>query len=116
MSVESDIHAADAWFIGEDKILRFAVVDANAAAVNITGWELGWVLRESAADSDSLASKSVGAGITITDGPGGICEVAITDADTDNLDPGTYVYALRRTDEGSEQVLAYGDAVLRQAA
>lgn len=114
MATQSNITASDYWFIGEDKTLSFAVVDASAVAVNITGWALEWVLRRDAGDA-ALITKTVGSGITITNGAGGLCSVAIADTDTDNLDEGGYWHALRRTDAGTETVLSFGEVVLLAA-
>lgn len=112
MATQADIAAADNWFLGEDKVLSFTVVDVAGAAVNITGWAIEWVLRERQGDR-ALIEKAVGSGVTISDGPGGVCQVAVTDTDTDTLAGGRYWHALRRTDAGNEAVLSYGQVVLR---
>ena len=90
---------------------------------DITGWALEWVLRDGPAGATALITKTrtetAEAGISITDGANGICRVTIADTDTLTLAPGRsrrYYYTLRRTDEGSEQVLSFGDAILRRAA
>lgn len=116
MSVEAPISTTYNLFIGEDRTLRFTVVDANDAAVDISGYALEWVMREKPASATADITKATGSGITITDGPNGLCEVAITDADTLALLPGTYFHTLRRTDDDSETVLSFGDVILRYAA
>ncbi len=116
MSVEAPILTTYNLFIGEDRTLRFTVVDANDAAVDITGYALEWVMRERPGSDMATLTKTTGSGITITDGPNGLCEVAIADANTLALDPGTYFHTLRRTDDGSETVLSFGDVILKQAA
>lgn len=112
MAEQADIAAADNWFLGEDKVLEFTVVDSAGAAVNITGWALEWILRSGAGER-ALLTKTVGSGVTITGGAGGVCQVAIADTDTDDLAAGRYWHALRRTDAGNEAVLSYGQVVLR---
>jgi len=85
----------------------------------ITGWALEWVLRDGPAGSTALITKTTNAGISITDGTNGICRVTVADTDTLTLVPGRsrrYYKTLRRTDEGFEEVLSFGDAILRQAA
>jgi hypothetical protein len=116
MSKDSPITQSDHWFTGEDRTLRFSVVDADGLAQNISGWTLEWVLRERPWGTEALISKTTGAGITITNAAGGVCEVAIADDDTINLAPGAYVHTLRRSNAGAETVLAFGDAVLQQPA
>lgn len=116
MSEESPVRADDHWFIGEDRTFRYPVVDENGDVQPITGWGLEWVLRERPDAGTTVLSKTVGTGITITDGTAGICSVAVADTDTIGLTAGDYYYALRRSDEGYETVLAFGRATLRQAA
>jgi len=117
MSEEATISAADNWFIGEDKTLRFTVLDSTGtAAQNITGWALEWILRTRPDAEGTAIYKAGTAAITITDGSAGICDVAIADTDTGTLSPGEYYHTLRRTDEGSETVLSFGKVSLRQAA
>lgn len=116
MSRESPITLSHNWFRGQDDIFEYSIVDADGAAVNITSWALEWVMRESESASTAALTKTTAAGITITNGAGGVLQVAISDTDTLTLEPRTYVYALRRTDAGSEQILAFGDAVLRDVA
>ncbi len=82
---------------------------------DITGWAIEWVLREGPAGAEQF-TKTVGSGITLTTPTEGVLSVAIADSDTLALDPKTYYYTLRRTDDANEVALAYGDAVLRQPA
>lgn len=112
MGVESPIRETDNWFIGEDKVFEYPVADAAGVAVPITGWALEWALRYRPGDG-AILTKTTGSGITITDGVGGVCQVAVADTDTDGLQAGRYWYALSRTDAGNEAVLAFGAAELR---
>ena len=94
--------------------------------LDITGWALEWVLRSSPGGTTALITKTTaaGGGISITDGASGVCRVTIADTDTLNaagdppveLNPGRYYKTLRRTDDGTEVVLSFGEAVLRQPA
>ena len=116
MSVDAPIADTENWFIGEDRPVGFTVVDADGVAVNITDYALEWVLRETPGSATATITKTTDSGITITDGPAGKCEVAIADTDTIDLSPGRYFHTLRRTDDGLETVLSFGQAVLQQAA
>jgi len=112
VSTQSNITDADGWFIGEDKTLRFTVVDQNGAAQNVTGYTMDFKLSATFS-GDRLFTKTVGAGITLTSPAGGIVDVQIDAADTSGLSPTTYYYVLRRTNAGSHWELAYGTAVLK---
>lgn len=119
MSIEQNITADDHYMAGEDKSLRYFVVDSAGATKDMTGWALEWVLRRSAASSTATLTKTTGAATIVIDngnGTGDMATVTITDDDTLNLVTGTYVYALRRTDAGSEQVLAFGTLELLKPA
>jgi hypothetical protein len=121
MPAEVSITKTDELFTGKDKVLAFTVVDSAGVAVNITGWALRWVLELKPFPGRStgwLVSKTVGSGISITDGAGGVCQVTIDDTDTDTFDGSDtpdYYHELTRTDAGNEDVLAYGPVVLRQS-
>lgn len=116
MSVEASIAKLDNWFIGEDKVFEFTVVDSDGAAQNITGWSLEWVLRQRPDRDAAVLTKTDGNGIALTTPASGICQVTITDADTLALSPGSYYHTLRRDDDNTEAVLSFGEAILRQAA
>lgn len=114
------ITSEDELFTGADKTLQFTVLDANDVPVDITGWSVLWGLYPNPFEKGStpLVTKTVGSGITLTTPLSGVLRVALLDTDTDNL-PGAESYAyyheLRRTDGGLEDVLAYGDVMLRQS-
>lgn len=101
------------WLAATDKTHQFTVYNAAETAVeNITGWALSWRLFKSRTDREVLLSRTVGDGITITNGAGGICQVAITDTLTAGFPEGWYWHELYRTDAGYKTPLAGGDAWL----
>ena len=106
----------ETWVLGEDRTLECTVVDANGAAQHSTGYAVEWVLREAPNSATADITKTTGDGITITDGPAGECRVAIADTNTIDLSPGRYFHTLRRTDDGLETELSFGQAVLQEAA
>lgn len=119
MSKRADITASDGYFLGEDKQLVFDVVDSAGAAQTMTGWALEWVLRRTAASTTAVLTKNTSGGtVAISNGSGtdDRATVTITDDDTVDLVAGDYEYALRRTDSGNEQILAYGTLTLQKAA
>jgi hypothetical protein len=95
------------------------------AALDITGWGLSWKIKRSKDDDDDAAL------VTKTTSNGGItiagvfnadkalnaqrATVVITDTDTDPLEPGNCYYELKRTDQGSEQVITFGRILLLRA-
>lgn len=125
MALDTTIGDADGWYVGEDKLLSFTIYTSTAktAAKDITGWALSWKLRRKKPDADpALLTKATGgSGITITGtfnaDPALNTQravVTIADTDTDGLGAGSYWHELKRTDAGSETVLAQGIAVLKQ--
>jgi len=95
------------FFVGEDVTVR-----VTATGLNITGWTLAFSVAVGYG-ATPLFTKTVGAGITITDGPNGVFDVAIADTDTDGLASGGYVWEAKRIDAGQETVLAYGQLELK---
>ncbi len=92
-------------FEGEDKTL---VDSAATPPVNITGWTLSFTVKIDREDaSPVLISKTVGAGIVITDASNGVFSITLTAADT-NITPGKYQYDIWRTNSGAETMLTEG--------
>ena len=119
MALKFDITEADRFFTNADKTFTFAIKQADeTTAQNITGWALSWMLkrRDTDADASALIVKTTGGGgITITDGPNGVCEFTVTDENTAAVRAGFYVHELKRTDAGAETPLCEGTVVLRQS-
>lgn len=108
MSTQSDIPEGIGWFVGEDKGLVFTIVNQTTGlAENLVGWTLRWELALEQFGTE-LIVKTTGAGITLTSPAEGICTVLVASGDTINLTPGTYYYALRKTNLGQFSEVAYG--------
>lgn len=116
MAEESPITLEDKWFVGERKVFEFTVVN-DGVPVNITSWELEWVLRQAASAPTPLITKA-DADITKSDPTNGVCRVIIEPADTLAIEigAGDYYHTLKRVDGDNDAVLAFGEAVLRMAA
>lgn len=104
--------------------LRFTVIDQDDAEedpLDISGLVLKWGLVQvdpdtgAFADSPLVLQKTTSSGITITNGPGGVCEVAIEDEDTEDLSPGTYYHQLEVFSGAGEDgvVVAEGTLTLK---
>jgi hypothetical protein len=115
------VNIGDQFFTGEDKSLRFTIYadTAHAAAQNITGWALSWMVkrRKTHADASAVVTKTTaGGGIVMTTPASGICTVTLDDADIVDISGGQlYYHELKRTDSGAETVLAQGTFILNQA-
>lgn len=93
-------------FVGEDKVFQYTIYQSDGVTPqDITGWTLSWTL---AASSSGAALITV-AGV-ITNAAGGVLTVTVPDtpSGTDALSDGMYWHELKRTDAGSETVLAWG--------
>ena len=126
MAITDNIGLTDNWFIGEDKDLVFTIyqagstqaqIDAGTALKqDITGWTLEWALKGEDRDTAALLTKTTTTGIALTTPSQGVATVSIADTDTTSLNPGRYRYALKRTNDGLEAVLAEGEAILKLAS
>ena len=112
----NNITLDDAWFIGEDRQIKIKVDQADGStAQNLTGFAMTWECKASPTGA-VLITKTTSAGeIVIENGDGTLDQATVTilGADTVGLTPGLLYHHLRRTDEGSESVLSFGDAHLR---
>ncbi len=78
--------------------------------MNITGYTFDAALKE-----NYQATSDVDFTCTITDATQGLFTVELTDTQTSNLTPGTWVYDLRMTDSGSTTTRLFeGKAFVKQ--
>lgn len=118
MAVETNITKGQ-WFIGSDLVLRFNIKQEDLITPqDMTGWTLSFVLREKTQDGTIKISKTTSSGIALANGSGtnDRANVTIQRADTLALREGIYWYALWRSDDPNDTVLAYGSAYLTKAA
>lgn len=111
MSKESHIALNDRFFAGEEKELKFLIVDSADAALNVSSFTFKWVLGQ-----EGTIIKTITAGITTENGDGTNDRVVVPvdRDDTLNLPEGVYRHTLWRTDDDVEQVLSFGDVYLRK--
>ena len=97
--------------------------NAEDTAIEITGWALSWMVKRyrSDADASAILTKTTASGIAIAgtfhQTPALNTQratVTLADTDSSSLNPGLYHYELKRTDDGYETVLAYGQMVFNQ--
>ena len=110
-------------FLGEARDLVFTIKDLpETSCVEITGWTLSFMVKKSVTDPDAAAyilATTSGGGISISGVFNAtpsvntqVATVTISSADTKYLQDGEPKYELKRTDNGSETVLAQGPFVL----
>lgn len=91
-----------------DITLPFELLD-GASPLNITGWAISF--RIGLRSNKNLVTKTVGDGITITDGAAGELSVTL-DVDDLTRTPAVYDYEIRRTDTGSVRTLVAGQLTI----
>jgi len=114
-----------------DAELEAAILAGTAVPQDVSGWLFAWTMRKKTNSPAAIIEKVSTLGIEITGSynasPGlntQRVEVQLNDTDTYDPDgsptvsvkPDSYVYALKRTNDGLEQILVYGKLKLLQAA
>jgi hypothetical protein len=122
--VESAIAESAHFFIGEDRPLLYYVTSDGSTAQTMTGWALTWELLDRRGGT-VLLTKTVGSGIALSNGNGTNDLATVTIEDTDleanvgvsaQIGHGVFFSVLRRTDAGTERVLAFGDVHIQEAS
>jgi hypothetical protein len=116
-TIDSNGRRVANFAIGAAKSWRVDVLDSTGAAQNMTGWSLAFVIRD-AQGAEKLSKTTGGGTISIGNGSGtgDRATVTLVNADTQNLQPGRYEWALWRTDSTNDDPLAFGEIVLARAA
>lgn len=110
---------SDELFLGTDLTRTFHIKnEAEDTSINITGFALSWMVKryKSDADASAILTKTTGGSHIVIAGtfngtPTSNAQRAtltLADTDTATLNPGLYHWELKRTDDGSETVYAYG--------
>lgn len=93
---------------------------ALAPPRDLTGWSVSFTVRDALGGS-AVLTKTVGGGITLTDPGQGVLTITLAKADTSGLTVSSalaagkgYVWDVKRTDAGSNLVLARGQLILEQ--
>lgn len=90
----------------------------SAVAVNLTGAAIYFEMRTSYPDASVITgagatlSKSTVSGITITNGAGGIFEIAFSKADTNTLAVGVYFYGIEYIPSGETDPRSLGSGTV----
>ena len=101
---------------GDSKVLEVTVTDADGAAVDLSGAQtIRWHMSRSVNSRPATVEKALGAGITVTNGPGGIFSVTLDSADTEDL-RGDFVHEAEVIDEDGNVSTVLSGAVTISAA
>jgi hypothetical protein len=117
MAKESTIGGNGTLFAGENKTLRFEVLDTSLVPVDMSGWTVVFDARytdsEPAPALVSLSATIAGAYSATRSANAQRASVALTPAVLSA--PGSYRYALTRTDSGFVTVIAFGWMTVEKA-
>lgn len=80
MSVHADLE----FHLGENWIVDFEVNDGDDENIDITGATLQW--RLASPEGDTIMTRTVGDGLTITSGTTGLCTLSVTPSHQSNDD------------------------------
>jgi len=96
---------------GEDALATVAM----SPVTSIAGWTVSFTMKRRRGDVTTVLSKTIGAGVVVTNATSGIFTITLVAADTTPSDiTGDYYYEINRIDGGSATVLAYGILSVRQ--
>lgn len=95
--------------VGADKTFKVTVRNLDkVTATNVTGWAVTFTVHAYGDPNVTYITKTVGSGVTISNGLAGEITVVVEDTDVDNMPPGAYWWRIERTDAGSEFVIGQG--------
>jgi hypothetical protein len=101
-------------FVGEDKSLRFEVLDNNGIPVDIAGWGIRFLVQSQShtvlIDKTATITGTYNADRVVNTQ---LAVVTLTDDDL-TIDDGVHQHSLKRTDSGSETVLVYGNYIVQR--
>ncbi len=98
---------------GNDKTLQFTALDEFDVVINLTGATIVWAFAKTATAKATLFDYTSPTNVTITDAEGGLFEVEIQSADTEDMKGGEYYHECRmESAAGNKITLAYGVVVL----
>lgn len=108
-------------FVGEDKVLRFEVLDSAEAPVDIAGWGISFVVRHVTSETTALVTKTAAITGAFNASRSVNTQRAVITLSDDDLSAtkftrsGTHVYSLKRVDDASETIINYGNFVIEMA-
>jgi hypothetical protein len=118
MAIEVTLGGGGDLFVGEDKRVVVEILDRAGDPVDLAGWTTALVLK--ARDADVGAVLSLAGTVTGTHNAVRATNTqrltfTATDTQTATLAAKTYRYSVKRTDDGSETILAFGPCIVERA-
>ena len=99
-------------YSGNTRLLKVSVLDQDDAIVDLSGASATFVLMKRPGQV-AMITKTVGAGITITNAVGGEMEVLLVPADTEPL-RGAFAYEVEVTDaSGRKTTVLFGTVTIK---
>jgi hypothetical protein len=112
MAVNSDIGGNGTLFIGEDKVFKLELLDANNVPVDMTGMALLFDIRLKDTSSDPAIVSKTPALIGVYNVVRAVntqrAQAVLSDTDMNLFRAKAYRHSWKRMDDGVETVLAYG--------
>ena len=101
-------------FVGEDKSLQMEVLGATGLPVDLAGWTIRLFVLS--ASTTILLDKTASiTGVYSATRADNTQRAVVTLTDTDlSIPDGTYQHSWKRTDDGSETILAYGPCIVER--
>lgn len=109
-----------AILVGEDKQIKLELLDTSDVPVNMTGWAITFDVRTTDTSAAVLVTKTASVAGTYSATRASNTQRAtatLTDSDLDAtvFEAKVYRYSFKRTDDGSETILAWGPFVVQRA-
>jgi len=119
MAKEVTIGGGGSLFYGEDKTFRFELLDSLDLPVNMAGFIVKMIVRETdGADDPPIFEKTAsidGVYNAVRALNTQRATVIFTDTELLTVEAKTYRHSWKRYNEGNETVLAYGPLIIQQA-
>jgi hypothetical protein len=101
-------------FVGEDKACRLELLDVDGAPVDMSGWAVALVVKTRAGTvviTETAAITGVYNAVRATNTQRAVATLTDTEL---TISAGTHRHSWKRTDDGSEAILAYGPFVIEE--
>ena len=115
MAIQATMGGAGELFVGEDKTLKLELIGITGLPVDMTGWGVRCLVLSK--QSEVLIDKNASiTGVYNAARSDNTQRAVVTLTDSDmSIQEGVHRHSWKRTDDGSETVLAYGDCIIERA-
>jgi hypothetical protein len=123
MALKVEIKPTANWFTNERKQLIFEVKTEAGVPVDVSAWSMTWTLKAKATATEAKLTKTTAnaAEIDVDQNDGGVSALVVVNIYAGDTAIGLlrggveYYHELKRTDPGSEGVLAFGPVTLNSS-